>query len=115
MIALALDVAFWSHPAVVGLLVGFPSVLLGYLIYRRSVRADEVAAQAGIASTQATSIGQVVDGLNKIIENLREDNDDLRGDVALLRERVEALAGRLDAIRALNIELRERISELEKK
>lgn len=115
MIALALDMEFFAQPAVVGLLVGLPSALLGYLVYRRSVRSDDVAAQAGIASTQVTSIGQVVDGLNKIIENQRTDIADLRGEAILLRERIESVAGRLDTARAQILELKEQISELEKR
>lgn len=87
----------WTNPAFVGLVIALPATAIGYLGYRRSRNLDRVAEQAGIATTNVTSIGQVVDGLNKIIVNLQEDNEDLRGEVISLRERLDALSARLDA------------------
>lgn len=96
---------FW-HPAVIGLLVGLPSSLLGYLIYRRSRELDEAAEQAGIATAQRESIGQVVDGLNRIITALQEDNAFLRTEVSVGREDVKACLRKVS-------DLRRRVDELE--
>jgi hypothetical protein len=100
------EASFWQHPAVIGVLVGLPSLALGLLVYQRSRDVDEVAEQAGIATAQRESIGQVVDGLNRIIGNLQIDNEFLRKEVA---------AGRADiaAIQKLTSELRTRVYELE--
>lgn len=97
--------SLWQHPAVIGLLIGLPSSALGYLVYRRSRDVDKVAEQAGIATGQRESIGQVVDGLNKIITALQQDN-------ALLRE--EVVAGRKDIAACLHnvTELRKQVDEL---
>lgn len=84
--------ASWAeNPALVGLVVAVPSAALGYLGYRRSRHVDAVAEQAGVSSTQATSIGQVVDGLNALVGNLQEDN-------RALREHVKELNVKLDLI-----------------
>lgn len=98
--------SLWQHPAVIGLLVGLPSSALGYMVYRRSRDVDDVAEQAGIATGQRESIGQVVDGLNRIITALQDDN-------GLLRK--EVISGRTDIDVCLrNVsELRKRVDELE--
>jgi hypothetical protein len=88
---LMLAAAFWQHPIVIGIAVTVPSVVLGYLGYRRARQIDKVAAQAGIATSQNASIGQVVDGLNTIIANLQEDNRVLRQAIADLQTRITYL------------------------
>lgn len=109
-----LAASFWQNPAVVGLILAIPATLLGYLGYRRSKGIDEVAKQAGIASTNATSIGQVVDGLNTVIAAVKGDNDDLRKEVLALRKTVDEIRARLDAVEAGNIDLRAKNRELER-
>lgn len=64
----------WSHPAVVGLLIGIPSFLLGWLGYRRAVKVDKATENSAVIATQTGSVGQVIAGLNGLIENLQEDN-----------------------------------------
>lgn len=70
--------SLFENPAVVGVIVAIPATAIGYIGYRRSVHNDKVAEEAAIATTQNTSIGQVIDGLNTIVFNLREDNKALR-------------------------------------
>lgn len=84
--------ALLENPALwVALVAAVPSAALGLLGYRRSQRNDEVAEQAGIATSQHSSIGQVVDGLDRLVENLQEDN-------RALREHVRELNVKLDRI-----------------
>lgn len=97
---------FWQHPAVVGILVGLPSLFVGLLVYQRSRDVDEVAEQAGIATAQRESIGQVVDGLNRIITALQADNKLLREEVISGRRDIQLLRQDVD-------ECRIRIYELE--
>lgn len=112
---------FWENPAVVGLIIAIPASILGYLGYRRSRRVDEVAKQAGMADSHATSIGQVVDGLNKVIAAVQSDNHDLRKEVLELRatvdplrKTVEEIRARLDLVETGNIDLRAKNRELER-
>jgi len=93
-------------PALIGLIIAIPSAALGYLGYRRSMRVDKVAEQAGIATTHATSIGQVVDGLNKLTANLQSDNEILRQQVVEIRLAVERCQARIDAVEEGNVDLR---------
>lgn len=105
---------FWENPAIVGLIIAIPATALGYLGYRRSLGLDKVAEQAGIATTHANSIGQVVDGLNRVIIVLQEDNKILRGDIADLRQGVELVQARLDLVEAGNIDLEAKNRVLER-
>lgn len=73
---------FFENPAVVGILIGIPTTVVGVLVYRRGKKADDVATEKG-------TIGAVYAGFDKIIENLQEDNADLRSRL----ERVETLEG----------------------
>jgi len=66
-----IGVGFFDHPAVIGLMIGVPSALLGYFGYRRSKRADTAAEKTG-------TITQVYTGLDRIIAALQADNADLR-------------------------------------
>lgn len=59
------------NEAVVGILIGLPSVGLGYLVYRASKKKDETSAATG-------TIGAVYEGLDKIIAALQKDNAELR-------------------------------------
>lgn len=78
--------ALWS-----AVVVAVPATVAGVFGYRRSMRIDAVAEQAGIASTQSASIGHVVEGLDKLVANLQEDN-------RALREHVKELNVKLDRI-----------------
>lgn len=62
---------FFSQPGIVGILIGLPSVAVGYMVYLRSKKSDD-------ASTEKGTIGSVYEGLDKIIANLQKDNADLR-------------------------------------
>lgn len=94
----------FDHPILIGVFAAIPSFLLGFLVYRRSIKVDKVAEQSGAASSQVTAINQVIDGLNKIVDNLQEDNK-------LLRESVSRLDIRLKEVTnesyKLEIEIRE--------
>lgn len=105
---------FWENPAVVGLIIALPASILGYLGYRRSRGVDEAAKQAGDATRNATSIGQVVDGLNSVIAAVQSDNVDLRNEVKSLKHTVEEIRDRLDAVEKANTDLRTRERELER-
>lgn len=106
--------SFWQNPAVVGIIIALPATALGYLGYRRSLGLDRVAEQAGMATTNAASIGQVVDGLNKVIVAVQSDNSDLRKEVLALRATVDEIRARLDAVETGNIDLRAKNQELER-
>lgn len=67
----------FDHPAVVGVLIGLPSVILGFLVYRQSKKTDEVAATTG-------SFGAVFEGFDHVVAALRANNVDLRARAALV-------------------------------
>jgi lipopolysaccharide biosynthesis regulator YciM len=75
----------WDHPAVVGLLIAMPSVWLGWLAYRRSVRANNISAVS-------KSSEQVYQGLDQLIDALQEDNASLRVRNQVLSEQLAAAA-----------------------
>lgn len=64
----------WENPAVVGLIIGIPTFILGWLGYRRAVRVDKSTENAAVVAVQTGSVGQVISGLNDLIESLQEDN-----------------------------------------
>lgn len=64
----------WENPAVVGLIIGIPAFILGYLGYRRAVKVDKSTDNAAVVAAQTGSVGQVISGLNDLIESLQEDN-----------------------------------------
>lgn len=105
---------FWENPAVVGLVLAIPATVLGYLGYRRSLKVDEAAKQAGIATSQSVSVGQAVDGLNRVIAALQEDNEILRKDVKDLRAGVELIQARLDVVESGNLDLVAKLRETER-
>jgi hypothetical protein len=97
--------SFFAQPAVIGLLVGLPSAALGYLAYRQSQKKDKIAEQAGIATVESGTIGQVIGGLNDLVGRLQEDN-------AILRTKVDHLNEKLDLIIAQCEELKAEIAAL---
>lgn len=63
----------WS-PAIIGLVIGVPSFIIGILGYRRATKIDKATEKAAVIAAQTGSVGQVIAGLNTLIENLQEDN-----------------------------------------
>lgn len=86
----------FDHPAVIGILIGLPSVALGFLVYRNSKKADQAATAAG-------TVGAMYEGFDKIIANLQSDNADLR-----------ARLGKIDVLEAEVRECLNRIARLER-
>jgi len=87
-------------PVVIGLLIGLPSAVLGYLAYRRGTRSDKAAAQATISIAQSGSVSQIIDGLNKLVDALQDDNAALRAAQERCELRVNQLAETLALLRA---------------
>lgn len=102
----------WENPAVVGLILAMPATALGYLGYRRSRGVDEVAKQAGLASSQSTSVGQAIDGLNRVIDALQHDNKVLRDELILLKQGVELVQARLDVVEKENARLERELAKI---
>lgn len=78
----------WTNPILVGLLVGIPTSVFGWLAYRRAEALDEAAAEAAALAARGDAVQRVIDGLDLIIRNLRVDNKDERDKVAALRVRL---------------------------
>lgn len=99
-------------------LVALGTLGLGFFVYRQSVRRDAVVEKAGIATSQADSMGKVMEGLTSIGDALRADNKELRAEVTTLKETLKAsvdeITARLDAVEAANTDLRTREAELER-
>lgn len=79
----------FNNPIVVGLAIGFPASVLGYLAYRRTIKLDRAAAASAVATTQSDAVKQVIEGLNTINENLQEDNEVLRQNLKELGKLLE--------------------------
>ena len=101
----------WTNPAFVGLVVAIPSLLLGYLAFKQSQKVDATVAQAGIATVESGTIGQVIDGLNKLVSNLQADNSVLRGIVESLDAKATRLLGELELVKAELNELNKTLQE----
>lgn len=95
------------------------SLAVGILVYRRGMKSDEIAKQAGIATDKTASIGQVVDGLNSVIAALQNDNQIVREELKRVKESVAAIQARIEAVEkrgidllAENVELRREVASL---
>lgn len=64
----------WTNPAIIGLVIGVPSFILGVLGYRRAVKVDKATNTAAMIAAQSGTTAQIIAGLNVLIENLQEDN-----------------------------------------
>lgn len=95
----------FENPAIIALVAAIPSVALGYLVYRQSKKTDKITEQSSAASSQATAVDQVIQGLNKLIDNIQEDNK-------LLRENVDELRVRLKETMEENHNLQEEVRDL---
>lgn len=103
-----LGVVVTDHPVFIGVLVGLPSAMLGYLGYRQARKNDAVAAQAGIATAESGTISQVIEGQNKLVANLQTDN-------AVLRTTLDAVNTRLTQVLTYCEELKVQVAELSKR
>lgn len=97
-----------DNPAIVGVIVGIPSFILGILAYHQSRKVDRITEKQGVASANITAVNQVIDGLNQLIDNLQADNK-------LLREGISNLNLRLQEALSDRDKLREELRLLEKK
>lgn len=102
----------FDHPILVGLFSAALSFLLGFLVYRRSIKVDKVAEQSSAAISQVTAINQVITGLNQIVDNLQDDNKLLRESVSVLRESFSRLEIRLKEVTTENYKLETDLREL---
>lgn len=76
--------ATFENPVVVGILVGVPSAVLGFLGYQRSKTADKNAHEQG-------AVGQIIAGLNSLVTQLSADNAELRTRIEAMEQKVTAL------------------------
>jgi len=87
-----------NDPIVLGVVAGTPAVIVGYLAYRRSRKADAATERLGIASGSAQSITQAFDGLNKVIDGLNMYIAILQADHAVDAEDIRRLTAQRDAL-----------------
>jgi hypothetical protein len=71
-----------NSPVLVGVPIGLLTTWLVWRDFKRSQKADTVAAATG-------TIGQIYTGLNQIVENLRVDNNEIRVRVETLQVSLE--------------------------
>lgn len=90
---------------IVGLFSVVVSGLLGYFAYRRSVKVDATAAQAGEQTESRAGIEQVIDALNDLNNNLQADN-------RVLRQTLQNQLTRFDALEADNKECEKKTKHL---
>lgn len=77
----------WS-PAVIGLIIGIPSFIIGILGYRRASKVDKSTETSAVIAAQTGMQGQIIGGLNQWIDNLQDDNKSFREDLKLLTQRL---------------------------
>lgn len=87
-----------ESPIVLVLVGAIPSFVLGILAYRRSVRADKVAEQSGIVSSQTAALKLVIEGLNNLADSLQEDNKILRLNVNDCAAKLQKALAERDAL-----------------
>lgn len=93
------------------LIIGIPSFLLGYLLYRQSKKKDAVSEESGIASNNRAGTLQIFEGLKEQIDNLQEDNKTLRDENKYLVARLDVIAKELDALKVELARLRRKFGE----
>lgn len=89
----------------VALIAAVPTTILGILAYRRSQKIDKIAAQAGIATSEAGSIQQVVEGLKDLIAILQDDNK-------VSRRRIDGLEVKLDTLEQIEEDCKKQLAAL---
>lgn len=89
---------FFDNPVIASITIGLPSFLLGYLAYRRSVRADKISEQSGIASNKTEGIAQALDGMNKLVVSLNAYILLLQADSAVDKEDIKILTIQRDTL-----------------
>lgn len=96
---------FWENPITIGILIGAPSAVLGYLGYLQSKKVDKRSEESGIASGKAEAIAQSIDGLNKVIVGLNSlvtalqaDKQADAADIKYLKDQVVVTTGQRDTL-----------------
>lgn len=89
----------WESPAVVGLIVGAPMAILGFLGWWRSRGMDAAAKEAAEETYHAGRVTQVVEGLESVIKGLQDDNRALRDYQGRLDRRIERLEQQIRELR----------------
>lgn len=88
----------WS-PAIIGLIIGVPSFIIGILGYRRATKIDKATENAAVIAAQTGMQGQIIDGLNQWIDNLQDDNKSFREDLKHLTQRLTDCSKENEAIK----------------
>lgn len=89
----------WESPAVVGLIVGAPMAILGFLGWWRSRGMDAEAKEEAEERYKAANVNQVIKGLESVIKALQDDNLVLRGTTQRLEERIDKLEREIRELR----------------
>lgn len=89
---------FWDSPVVSGIAVGIPSFIIGFLVYRRSVKVDKISEQAGVASDKTAGIAQAFEGLRQHIAGLNAFIAILQADARIDKEDIKSLTAQRDAL-----------------
>lgn len=90
-----------SNPAVIGLIVGLPTSVYGYLAYRRAEKLDKDAAKVAIIAIQGEGVQRVIDGLDRMVANLQADNKDARESSEDLSRRLKECLEACDRLRRI--------------
>lgn len=99
-----------TNAALAGVLALIPALAVSYFGYKKAVKVDTLAAQAGMATTATISTGQVMTSLNDIIERYAEDNVGLRERLDKVMATLEEVRGKLDQKDELIGELRAEVA-----
>lgn len=90
-----------AQQAIYGIVTLLISLVIPYLLYRRSKKVDAVAEQAGVSASSQAGTAQIIEGLNKMLDNQQEETNLWRTDFKDLRtyttERLDLMNQRLDA------------------
>lgn len=85
--------------AILAILIGVPSLVIGLLSWVRSRKVDAVAAQSGALTETRAGTAQIIEGLNLLIDQLQDDNKTFRDDIKYLTLRLDAIAKERDELR----------------
>lgn len=90
-----------SNPMVIGLIVGLPASVFGFLAYRRSEKLDDKASQVAVIAIQGEGVQRVIDGLDRIVINLQTDNKEARELAADLTRRLKECGESYDRLKRI--------------
>ena len=84
-----------NDPVLIGLLIGLPASIVGFLGYRRTLKVDELARETEASTARTKENRGIIKGQDRFINTLQKEIKEQRTLITDLRGRVERLEEQL--------------------